>query len=239
MSMPAFPRRRIVLMRHGAVDYFLPDGSPLPSEDVPLNARGQAQADAAGELVASSGLRFDRVVASGLPRTMETARRVLCAAGQHHLTIEVEPALQEIRGGRLADIPQHALTQAFTGAFMSLHDVEAQRFLGGESVGEMLDRVLPAFEAIIGRSDWDSLLLVLHGGVNRAILSRALTGTRAFFGRLEQSPACLNLIDAGADDLVVRAMNLAPTEGLHAGERQTSMERLLAQYALHRTALAT
>lgn len=238
MRTPASRRRRIVLMRHGAVDYFLPDGSPLPSEDVPLNAQGRAQADAAGALVASCQLRFDRVVVSGLPRTVETARRVLYASGQDHLAMEVEPALQEIRGGRLADIPQHELAQAFTGAFMSLKDVEAQRFLAGESVGEMLDRVLPAFEAIIRRSDWDCLLLVLHGGVNRAILSRALTGARAFFGRLEQSPACLNLIDVGSDDLVVRAMNLAPTEGLHAHERQTSMERLLAQYARHRTASA-
>lgn len=238
MRAPTSRRRRIVLMRHGAVDYFGPDGSPLPSETVPLNDHGRAQADAAGALVASGQVRFDRVVVSGLPRTVETARRVLAASGQDHLAMEVEPALQEIRGGQLSEIPEHELAHAFTGAFLSLCDVESQRFLAGESVGEMLDRVLPAFEAIIRNKDWDCLLLVLHGGINRAILSRALTGTRAFFGRLEQSPACLNLIDVGSDDLVVRAMNLAPTEGLHANERQTSMERMLMQYARHRSVAA-
>ena len=44
------PRRRLYLMRHGAVDYFLPDGTPLPPHEVPLNAAGRAQADAAGAL---------------------------------------------------------------------------------------------------------------------------------------------------------------------------------------------
>ena len=52
------PRRRLYLMRHGAVDYFLPDGTPLPPHEVPLNAAGRAQADAAGALFAAAGVVF-------------------------------------------------------------------------------------------------------------------------------------------------------------------------------------
>ena len=216
-------------MRHGSVDYFRADGSPVPPDTVPLNGQGRRQADAAGALFAERGVRFDRVVASGLPRTVETAQRVLAAGGQSH-QIEIEPALQEIRGGRLTDIPRDQLEAAFTGAFHAEHDIESTRFLGGESIGELLDRVLPAFDALLARSDWDCLLLVLHGGVNRALISRALTGGRAFFGRFEQSPACINIIDVGVNDLVVRATNLAPTQWLHENERHTTMEKLLAQY---------
>ena len=47
---PAAPRRRIYLMRHGSVTYFDENGRPLGSEQVPLNARGEAQALAAGTL---------------------------------------------------------------------------------------------------------------------------------------------------------------------------------------------
>jgi probable phosphoglycerate mutase len=216
-------------MRHGSVDYFRADGSPIAPESVPLNGQGREQADAAGALFAACGVRFDRVVASGLPRTMETAQRVLAAAGQP-VPIGVEPALQEIRGGRLREIARDDLEAAFTGAFRALQDVESIRFLGGESVGEMLDRVLPAFESLLRQRDWDCLLLVLHGGVNRAILSSALTGGRAFFGRFEQAPACINILDVGAQDLVLRVANLAPTQWLHEHERSTSMEKLLAQY---------
>jgi probable phosphoglycerate mutase len=222
-------RRRIYLMRHGSVDYFRADGTPLPPLTVPLNAAGRTQADAAGQLYAACGVRFDRVVVSGLQRTVETAERVLAAAGQP-LPLEHEPGLEEIRGGRLSDIAPEEIEAAFLGAFQSGPGLEQRRFLGGESVGEFLDRTLPAFERIVRRDDWTCLLLVLHGGVNRALLSRALTGERAFFGALEQLPACINIVDVGADHMIVRAVNLAPTQWLHQDESQTTMEKLLAQY---------
>lgn len=224
-------RRRIVLMRHGAVDYFRPDGTPVESHGVPLNAQGRLQAEAAGAAFAKEGVVIDRVVVSGLPRTVETAQRVLAAAGQGGVPMDVVPALAEIKGGALADITDDRIEAAFTQPFTTTQDVEAQRFLDGESIGQMLDRVLPAFDALLARDDWDCLLLVLHGGVNRALLSRALAGGRAFFGRLEQSPACINIVDVGPNDMIVRATNLAPTQWLHAHERHTSMERLFAQYA--------
>jgi broad specificity phosphatase PhoE len=222
-------RRRIYLMRHGSVDYFRPDGSAVPPDGVTLNPQGRAQADSAGDLFARGGVRFDKVLASGLPRTLETAERVLAAAGQR-APVAIDPRLQEIRPGRLADIPPDQLAQAFLGAFSGAGQVEAHRFLGGESVGELLDRVLPAFDDLLADTAWHSALVVLHGGVNRALISRVLAGSRAFFGRIEQAPACINIIDVGADDLVLRGVNLAPTQWLHERERHTTMEKLLAQF---------
>lgn len=230
---PTWPhRRRIYLMRHGSVDYFLPDGTPVPPDTVALNAVGRAQADAAGELFAGAGVHFDRVVVSGLPRTLETAQRVLSAASQQHkadLAPVIEPRLQEIRPGRLSDIPREQIREAFLGVFQGFTD-ERARFLGGESIGEMLDRVLPAFRELLADTSWQQMLLVLHGGVNRALLSYLLAGQRCFLGRMEQAPACINVIDVGEQDSVVRGINLAPTQWLHEGERMTTMEKLLAQY---------
>jgi probable phosphoglycerate mutase len=222
-------RRRIYLMRHGSVDYFHADGTPIPPLTVPLNAAGRAQADAAGALYAQCGVRFDRVIVSGLQRTVETAERVLAAAGLP-MPLEHEPALAEIRGGRLSDIAPEEVEAAFLGAFQGGPDLEQRRFLGGESVGELLDRTLPAFARIVARPDWNTLLMVLHGGVNRALLTTALTGERGFLGRLEQLPACINIVDAAADHMIVRAVNLAPTQWLHQNESETTMEKLLAQY---------
>ncbi len=229
LTPPAQPRRRIYLMRHGSVDYFSADGTPVPPHGVPLNALGRKQADAAGRLFADCGVRFDAVLCSGLPRTLETAGRVLAASGQT-LAVATDERLQEIRPGRLEAIAREDLVRAFLGIFEAGTDIEAQRFMGGESVGELLDRVLPAFEELLQRDDWQCLLLVLHGGVNRALLSRALTGGRSFFGRIEQSPACVNVLDVGSADMVLRGCNLAPTEWLHQHERQTTMEALLGQF---------
>lgn len=223
-------RRRIYLMRHGSVDYFLEDGTPVPPDDVRLNSEGRRQADAAGALFAECGVQFDRAVVSGLPRTVETATRVLAAQAGAAPALDVDPALREIRSGRLADIPRENIRDAFLGAFRTGPGIEAQRFLGGESVGELLDRVLPSFERWLADASWSCLLMVLHGGVNRALLSRALAGERAFFGRMEQAPACINVLEVGDSEAIVRAVNLAPTQWLHERERYTTMEKLLAQY---------
>jgi probable phosphoglycerate mutase len=218
-------------MRHGSVDYFDAAGRALPPDGVPLNPTGQCQADAAGALFASCGVCFDAVVTSGLPRTLQTATRVMAAAGVTCASV-VEPAWQEIRGGRLSDIAPADLEQAFLSAFRDPGNVEPLRFLGGETIGALLDRALPPWLHWCERDDWSTLLLVLHGGVNRALLSHALCGQRAFFGRLEQSPACINVLDVGGPgDVVVRAINVAPTQWLHEREHLTTMEALLAEYS--------
>ena len=232
--MPDRPRRRIFLMRHGSVTYFDATGKPRLPESVPLNEDGRAQADAAGLAFRAAEVRFDRVIVSGLPRTAETAARVLArlAPGQAPAGApEVWPALQEIRGGRLSAIPGAELRRAFTGAFEGLVAPE-QRFLGGESVGELMDRVHPALARLRADPGWDTVLLVLHGGVNCAILSWALTGQRLFLGGLAQAPGCVNALDVGdaPADWVVRCVNHNPRDALQPAARSTTMEQLFEQY---------
>jgi len=223
-------RRRIFLMRHGSVTYFDAAGKPHLPESVPLNEDGRAQADAAGHAFAAAGVRFDRVIVSGLPRTVETAARVLAVTGQA-IHPDVWPELEEIRGGRLSTIPTGELKRAFTGAFEGLVPA-GQRFLGGESVGELMDRVHPAIARLRADPGWDTVLLVLHGGVNCAILSLALTGQRLFLGGLAQAPGCINALDVGAEerDWVVRCVNHSPPDPLQPGARATTMELLFEQY---------
>jgi probable phosphoglycerate mutase len=234
-SRPNGGRRRIYLMRHGSVTYFDDSGKPVLPESVPLNPAGRSQADAAGHAFRAAGVRFDRVITSNLPRTVETARRVLAASGQA-IDAEVWPELHEIRGGRLSAIPAGELRRAFTGAFEGMVGGD-QRFLGGESVGELMDRVHPAIARLRARDDWDTLLLVLHGGVNCAILSLALTGQRLFLGGLAQEAGCINALDVGAGphDWVVRFVNHVPPDPLQPQARTTTMEDLFAQYGQSRS----
>jgi probable phosphoglycerate mutase len=217
-------------MRHGSVTYFDEAGKPYLPESVSLNEDGRAQADAAGRAFAAAGVRFDRVIVSGLPRTVETAARVLAVTGQA-IQAETWPELEEIRGGRLSAIPRNELKRAFTGAFEGLVPAD-RRFLGGESVGELMDRVHPAVARLRADPGWETVLLVLHGGVNCAILSLALTGQRLFLAGLAQAPGCINALDVGADerDWVVRCVNHSPPDPLQPGARATTMELLFEQY---------
>jgi broad specificity phosphatase PhoE len=213
-------RRRIYLMRHAQVAYF-EDGRPLRPDLVPLTSEGREQARAAHELLAE--ITFDRVITSGLPRTVETARIVAPAREP-----EAWPELREIESGRLGDIPEDQLEAVFTGAWRDVVP-EDTPFLGGETIRSLLDRVLPAVDRLLADREWDVVLLVLHGAVNRAILSHALTGGRAFLGNLEQSPACINVLDVG-DDWVVRAVNHTPYDPAHLRNRLRTMEELWREY---------
>ena len=208
-------------MRHGAVSYFDDAGRPVPPDTVPLTPEGRRQAEAAGALL--DGIPFDRVIASGLPRTMETAA---LAAPRHEA--EAWPELQEIRGDRLSSIPADELEAAFVHAFRGVVPNEKQ-FLGGETIGALFDRVVPALERLVADDGWDTALVVAHGAVNRAILSYVLTGERMFLGRFEQAPGCLNVLDVG-DDWIVRAVNVAPVDLVHATTRKTTMEQYWEQY---------
>ena len=224
-------RRRITLMRHGSVSYFDESGKPVGSDMVPLNQLGRAQAKAAGDTL--KDVRFDRVIVSGLPRTIETAELVLQHNRHGAQPYETWPELREIRGLRMAEIRDEDVEAGFLDVFSRPSNFAA-RFLGGESVGEFVDRVRPAFMRLLADASWQDALLVLHGGTNRAILSHCIAGGgREFFGALHQTPACINLIDSGApgsNDFVIRAINIAPPDLLQTKTRKTTLEELLGHF---------
>jgi broad specificity phosphatase PhoE len=213
-------RRRLYLMRHAQVRYF----QGRHPHEVQLTEVGHAQAEAAA--AALREVRFDRVITSGLPRTLETARIV--APDQE---AERDEALREIESGDIRKLDPGVVQQMMTAAFRGNVPLDT-KFLGGETVGALLDRVLPALDALLVDQSWDVSLLVLHGGVNRAILSRAATGERTFLGGFEQSPGCINILDVDAEGaFVVRTVNYTPYDPAHVGApRLTTMEQLWREY---------
>lgn len=218
------PRRRIYLMRHAQVRYF----EGVDPERVVLTEDGRGQAAAAAQALA--GVPFDRVVTSGLVRTLETAGIV--APG---VQPEGRYALREIESGELRGVAPETVQEMMSSAFRGTVPLDA-RFLGGESIGELFDRALPELASLLAEPDWDVLLLILHGAVNRAILGHALTGQRVFLGGFEQSPGCINVLDVAADGTwIVRAVNHTPYDGVHAGApRTTTMEGLWEEYTAAR-----
>jgi broad specificity phosphatase PhoE len=211
-------RRRIYLLRHGQVAYFV-DGRPVAPDDVQLTDEGRRETKVTAE--ALSEIAFDRVITSGLPRAVETAEIVA-----RDRKPEAWPELRELEGGRLAELPDPEA--AFVGAFSGVLPEEAT-FLGGESIGSLLDRALPALQRLATEPEWDVALVVAHGGTIRALLSYALTGGRSFLGNFELAPASISILDVG-DDWIVRAVNVTPYDLAHRRTRLRTMEELWAQY---------
>ena len=213
-------RRRIYLMRHAQVRYF----EGLHPRDVLLTAAGRQQAAAARDALAA--VRFDRVLTSGLPRTLETAS-IVAPYAEHEHDLE----LREIESGELRGVDPDEVQRMMTAAFAGVVPLDS-RFLGGETFASLLDRVLPRVDALLADERWDVLLLVLHGGVNRAILTHAITGERTYLGGFEQAPGCINVLDVDADRrFIVRAVNHTPYDPAHAeAPRETTMEQLWREY---------
>ena len=166
-------------------------------------------------------IAFDRVITSGLPRAVETAQIV--APDREP---EAWPAFRELEGGRLRDVsdPETAFVNAFSGSLP-----EDATFLGGETIGSLLDRAVPALQRLAAEPNWDVALVVAHGGTIRALLSFALTGGRAFLGNFELAPASFSILDVG-EDWIVRAVNVTPYDLAHTRTRLRTMEELWDQY---------
>jgi broad specificity phosphatase PhoE len=215
-------RRRLYLMRHAAVSYVDGEGNPVRPSTVAITEEGRRQAARAAEALAS--ISFDRVITSGLRRTVETARIV--APGNEP---EIWPAFEEIRAARLDGRTREEIATAFARAFAGDAPLD-QPFLGGETIGSLVERVVPTLEDLVGDPTWDTALAVLHGGVNRAILAYALTGEPGFFGDFEQAPACINVLDIGPDRWIVRSVNYVPYDPIHTRGRLTTMEELYQEF---------
>jgi probable phosphoglycerate mutase len=225
-------RCRIYLMRHAEVSYVTDTGPLADMNAAMLTPRGGEQASIAGR--ALRDVAFDRVVTSGNLRTTATAALVLAEQPGTPPLIEEWPDLGEAHAGTGADIsPELAgpLLLTFSGAVG-----RDASYLGGETVGSLADRVNPVIDRLVADESWDTALLVLHGGVNRVILSRALVGEGVFLGNLEQTAACVNVLDVGlGPHWYVRAVNVTPYDVVPAGSRQTSVERIVESFAALRT----
>jgi probable phosphoglycerate mutase len=220
-------RRRIHLLRHAEVVYLQHDGSVVPDPRlVALTEAGQDQARTVQAMLAA--VRFDRVLCSGLPRTEQTAAIV---ARDRGLEIGVVPELEEIRSGPRTPMPPDRMPWEAAYALWRAGEPEAT-FRNGERFDTFAQRVREGIETVVARRDWNELLLVLHGAVNRALLCWALDAPLTSFPRFEQDFCCLNVIDIDVDAegrilrKIVRLVNLTPYDLPKSAQRLTTMETM-------------
>ena len=226
-------RRRIYLMRHGEAAYLRDDGTVVDdTRTVPLTTFGREQARRQAELLA--GVEFDRAVCSGLPRTRETAGIVL--SGRDGPDLEIIESLEEIQGGNRHEPEDlEAWIQHIANPWRDAAKPDA-RFIGGELFSDFSNRVIPAFQALVAQQTWRSLLLVLHGGVNRLLLNHVMELPMGGTLTIEQDTCCINIIDLDTEDgavvrYLVRAINVTGYNLSKAGIHLTDMERAAQRMA--------
>lgn len=192
----------LYLIRHGEVEGAA-EGRFFGHTDVALSAVGRRQMDAVAAALASAPLAA--VYASDLRRALESAGPLARARG---LAVVPEPALREIAMGRWEGLTFREI-QALDGERLRawLADPAGVRFPGGEHLGDLRDRVLPAVQAILARHAGGCVAVVAHGGPNRVVLAEALGLPLGHALRLAQDYACVNLVEYRAGSAVLHLLN--------------------------------
>jgi broad specificity phosphatase PhoE len=182
---------RLYLVRHGA--------TPLTAEDrfsgaegVELSDEGRAQAERLGERLRSENI--SAVYSSPLSRALTTAR--IIANGWSTDAIALD-GLREISHGHWEGLRRREVEEHFAAEYaMWEQDPFTVAPSGGESGVAVLARALPAIRGIVSAHPDSRVLVVSHKATIRLVLSSLLgIDERGYRDRLDQAPACLNVID--------------------------------------------
>lgn len=192
---------RVFLVRHGATAA-TEDGRFSGSSGVELSEQGQWQAARLGERLADQGI--SAVYASPLSRALDTARIVAARCG---LAPVIREGLREIDHGHWEGMKREDVEQQFADEYAAW---EADPFTfapaGGESGLAVLARSLPVIRDIVTSHPDGRILVVSHKATLRLLLSSLLAiDPRGYRDRLDQAPACLNVLDF-RDPVRVRLM---------------------------------
>jgi probable phosphoglycerate mutase len=181
------PTLRVYLARHGQTDWNAIRRLQGQS-DTELNATGREQAEQLRDRM--QALALDHVYSSTLRRSRETAE---IAHGTVPLTSL--PGLMEQHVGKfegqVIDDKHPEAREEFT---RRSHDPE-DTLDGGESENQFVARVRAAVETIRAQSPAGSILIVGHGGTNRAILRALLDLTAEQAAAIQQANDELYLIE--------------------------------------------
>jgi probable phosphoglycerate mutase len=182
---------RLYLVRHGA--------TPLSAEDrfsgaanVFLSDKGRLQAERLSHRLADDNI--NAIYTSPLDRTMETASII---AKHHGITPIPRDGLREISHGHWEGLSRKEVAESFPEEYAAW---ESDPFTfapeDGESGISVLARALPVIREVVVNHKDENVLVVSHKATLRLIISSLLGfDGRGFRDRLDQAPACLNILD--------------------------------------------
>ena len=214
---------RLFLIRHGATTATQEDRFS-GSSGAELSDQGRWQVERLGERLAPQ--RITAVYTSPLSRAVDTACILARRCGVELITRD---GLQEIGHGHWEGMKRDDVERGFAAEYSAW---EADPFTfapaGGESGVAVLARALPVIRDIVASHPDGQIVVVSHKATLRLILSSLLGfDPRGYRDRLDQSPACLNVVDF-KDPVRVRLMLFNDTS--HYADRPRVADHSLSKW---------
>jgi len=182
---------RLLLVRHGATSA-TEEGRFSGSSGAELSEDGRRQAACLGVRLSKESITA--IYASPLSRALDTARIIGSRCGLEPI---VRDGLREIGHGHWEGMKRADVEREFADEYASY---EADPFTfaprGGESGVAVLARALPVVREIVETHPGGRVVAVSHKATLRLVLSSLLGfDARGYRERLDQAPACLNVVD--------------------------------------------
>ena len=195
---------KILLSRHGHVDGIHPARFRGRAE-LALTGLGLAQADALARRIAAHW-KPAAVYTSPLQRCVVTGAKVAAACG---IGASVHEGLGDIDYGAWQMRTHEEVSAETPEAYRLWREApHLVRFPGGESLQDVVARTADALRMVLARHATDTVVLVGHDSVNRALLLQLLDQPLSAYWRLSQDPCTLNEIEVfAAGDVRIGCIN--------------------------------
>jgi phosphoserine phosphatase len=194
---------KILLTRHGHIEGIKPERF-RGREPLALTALGRKQAAAVAQRIAGAW-QPSHIYTSPMGRCIETATAIAKACGIAAKTCD---DLNDIDYGvwqfKTYDDAEKQDATLFLAWFATPHLV---RFPNGESLQDLAARVANALRMVLARHPDETIVLVGHDSVNRALLIELLDLPLSGYWRLAQDPCCLNEIDITGGKVRIQRIN--------------------------------
>ena len=194
---------KILLTRHGHVEGIVPERFRGRAE-LALTKKGVAEAEALAARIARAWKPVV-VYTSALQRCVVTGTIIANVCGAKAIPLE---GLMDIDYGAW-QMRTHDEIKAEAPKAYRLWRATPQRmrFPDGESLQDLVARTADVVRLVLERHPTDTVVMVGHDSVNRAILVQFLDQPLSAYWRLIQDPCTLNEVDVEGDDIRVQRIN--------------------------------
>jgi broad specificity phosphatase PhoE len=217
----------IILVRHGQTEWNRVERF-RGLADVPLNETGLAQAEATGRCIAAEW-QPAAVYSSPLSRAVKTAEVI---AKPFNLPVQIHAGLADINYGQWQGLTPDEVKERWPEIHHAWYNApHIARIPGGETLDELCARGMAAVNELAARHAGQTIVLVGHTVINRAILLGVLGLGNDRFWRLRQDTCAINVFEADGGDFTLVSLN--DTCHLHSVKRKALNVKALLRLTLY------
>ncbi|MBE9004670.1 histidine phosphatase family protein [Fortiea sp. LEGE XX443] len=220
---------RVILLRHGQSTFNVLGLYQGSSDESVLTELGRKEARITGDFL--KGLTFDGLYISSLQRAQETAKEILKEITVNPNTIFITDKLRENHLPNWEGLAFQYVRETFPEAYQLWKQRPHEFWVQIDSKTkfypalDLYEQVQEFWQAILPYHVGKTVLVIAHGGTNRALISTALGISPKYYHCLQQSNcgiSILNFPDGTLASGELKAMNL----NSHLREEEVSFRRI-------------